>query len=192
MINNFYCALLLLLAILNPGSVTAQQESNPFAGRMALVGRMDSTSVKFIRDDKPVKLRMTDGRRLEGRWHLSDTETIVVGEHPVPMKDIYSISGYVARNTEEKFLGSGLIILSALAAVYPAYLIFSGFALGQPQAIFVGAAVIILDTFLAYAGASLMSIYPRKFNRLNWDIRIDYPRNMVYTLPGELPLSPSD
>jgi len=135
---------------------------------------------------------MLDGRRLDGQWYLSDEQTMVIGDQSIPMKDIYSLAGYVDRDSKSKTLGTGLILLSAVAAVYPAYLIFSGFALGLPQAVFVGATVIFLDLFLAYAGASLMGIYPRRFNRLNWDIRVDFSLDNAYTLPGELPLPPPE
>jgi len=166
----------------------AQVDSVESFGQIVLVNRMDSTHVKQVRSDKTIKIRMTDGKRLEGKWYLSDEQTMVVGRQAIPMKDIYSIAGYVVRDSREKTLGAGLLIFSVMAAAYPSYLIFSGFALGQPHFVFVGATVIFLDLFVAYAGASLMGIYPRRFNRLNWDIRVDYPANTVYKLPGELPL----
>ena len=172
--------------------VIAQSDTIQSFGQLAFVNRMDTTKVKFIRNDKPIKIKMLDGRKLDGRWYLSDEETMMIGNQAIPMKDIYSIAGYVERDSKDKTLGAGLIILSAVAAVYPAYLIFSGFALGLPQAVFVGATVIFFDLFLAYAGASLMGIYPRRFNRMNWDIRVDYSRNNTYQLPGELPSLPSD
>ena len=177
-----------MLCSLMEGMIFAQPDENQSFGQMAVVNRMDSTQIKFIRRDKPIKIRMLDGRKIEGRWYLSDEQTMVVGDQAIPMKDIYNLAGYVERDSKEKTLGTGLIILSAAAAAYPAYLIFSGFALGQPQAVFVGATVIFLDLFLAYAGASLMGIYPRRFNRLNWDIRVDYSINSVIKIPGELPL----
>jgi hypothetical protein len=188
----FQISIILCLFNMMDVNSNAQPENIPSSGNLALVNRMDSTKVKFIRSDKPIKVRMLDGRRLEGRWYLLDELTMVIGEQAIPMKDIYILAGYMASTSKGKTMGAGLIVLSALAATYPAYLIFSGFALGQPHAVFVGATVIFLDLFLAYAGATLMGIYPRRFNRLNWDIRIDYPMDSVYMLPGELHLIPPD
>jgi len=172
--------------------IYSQSEVIDSYGDLVVVNKMDSTKANKIRSDKPIKIRMLDGRRLEGHWYLSDKQTMVIGDQSIPMKDIYSFAGYVNRDSKNKTLGAGLLILSAVAAVYPAYLIFSGFALGLPQAVFVGATVIFLDLFLAYAGASLMGIYPRRFNRLNWDIRVDHNLNNSYLLPGELPLLPPE
>ena len=192
MVKSYQLSILIILFSLPGGMIFAQQVEKQSFGQMALVNKMDTTQVKFIRGDKPIKIRMLNGRKIEGHWYLSDEQTMVVGDQPIPMKDILNLAGYVERDSKEKTLGTGLIMLSAVAAAYPAYLIFSGFALGQPQAVFVGATVIFLDLFLAYAGASLMGIYPRRFNRLNWDIRIDYSLNSVLTIPGELPLVQPD
>ncbi|MBL7111569.1 MAG: hypothetical protein ISS19_06480 [Bacteroidales bacterium] len=187
MAKSFQLSILIILFCLTDGMVVAQSDNNQSFGQLALVNRMDSTKVKFIRADKSIKIRMLDGRRLDGHWHLSDEQTMVVGDKVIPMKEIYSLAGYVQTDSKDKTLGAGLIMLSAVASAYPAYLIFSGFALGQPQAVFVGATIIFLDLFLAYAGASLMGIYSRRFNRLNWDIRIDYKLNQTLIIPGELP-----
>jgi len=185
-------SILFILFSLSAEIVVAQQVNNQSFGQLAVVNRLDTTKIKFIREDKPIKIRMLDGRRLDGQWYLSDEQTMVIGDQSIPMKDIYSLAGYVDRDSKSKTLGTGLILLSAVAAVYPAYLIFSGFALGLPQAVFVGATVIFLDLFLAYAGASLMGISPRRFNRLNWDSRVDFSLDNAYTLPGELPLPPPE
>jgi hypothetical protein len=190
--KSFQLSILISLFFLMSGMVAAQSDNNQSFGQLALVNRMDSTKVKFIREDKSIKIRMLDGRRLEGHWYLSDERTMVVNGKAIPMKEIYSLAGYVQTDSEDKTIGAGLIVLSAVAAAYPVYLIFSGFALGQPQAIFVGATIIFLDLFLAYAGASMMGIYPRRFNRLNWDIRIDYKRNQTLIIPGELLRAPPD
>ncbi len=186
--KSFHLFILIISACLMGGVAIAQPDSHHSYGQLALVNKMDSGKVIIIRTDKSIKIKMLDGSRLEGLWYLSDKQTIVVGDKPVPMKDIYILSGYVQTDSKGKTLGAGLVILSAMAAAYPAYLIFSGFALGQPHAVFVGATIIFLDLFLAYSGANRMGIYPRRFNRLNWDIRVDHNLNSTYMLPGELPL----
>jgi hypothetical protein len=135
----------------------------------------------MIRSDKPITVRMIDGQKIKGIFYLEDERTMVIGSDKIRMDSIYALSGFVIRNSKEKACGTGLIILSGLGTIYPLYLIIGGLGLGEGKALFVGATLFFFDFILAYAGANLAGIYPRKFNMMNWGIRINHENS--YTLP---------
>jgi len=179
--------LTLMISLLVSWSLHSQPGIAPSYGDIVMVSRLDSSRTKHIRQDKLIKVRMVDGRKLEGTWYLEDENTMVVGTQKINMENIYTMAGYVQRNSKEKAVGTGLTILSALGAVYPVYLIIGGFGWGDPRAIFVGATILFFDMMLASAGTNLIGIYPRRFNRMNWDIRVDHEIKNAIPLSIEIP-----
>jgi len=161
--------------------MTAQQIPHSSYGQIVLVNRLYETNTRMIRSDKPVTVRMIDGRKIEGPFYLEDEWTMVIGSERIRMDSIFSLTGFVIRNSKEKAVGTGLSILSGLGTIYPLYQIVGGFALGDGKALFVGATLLFFDMILAYAGINLAGIQPRRFNMVNWLIRIDHENR--YTLP---------
>ena len=164
----------------------AQQIPNTLNGQIVLVNRLYQTNTKMIRPDKPVSVRMIDGRKLEGAFYLEDEHTMVIGPERIRMDSIASLTGYIIRNSKEKAAGITLSFLSVLGTIYPLYEIVGGFGLGDGKAIFVGATMLFFDLIVAYAGTNLTGILPRRFSMVNWMIRIDYESNADVTIPVEL------
>ena len=167
-------------------NLTAQQIPHSTYGQIVLVNRLYETNIKMIRSDKPITVRMIDGQKIKGIFYLEDGRTMVIGSEKIRMDSIYALSGFVIRNSKEKAGGTGLIILSGLGTIYPLYLIIGGFSLGEGKALFVGATLLFFDLILAYAGANLAGIYPRKFNMMNWEIRINHESQNMIPLPIEI------
>jgi hypothetical protein len=154
--------------------MTAQQVPHSTYGQIVLVNRLYETNIKMIRPDKPITVRMADGRKIDGAFYLEDEWIMVIGHERIRMDSIYSLSGFIIRNNKEKAAGAGLSILSILGTIYPLYQIIGGFGLGDGKAVFVGVTLLFFDMILAYAGTNLAGILPRRFNMMNWMIRIDH------------------
>lgn len=169
-------------------NMAAQQNSDSVSGQIMLVNRLNETKTKIIRSDKPVIIRMIDGRKIKGDFYLENDNTMVVGSEKIRLDSIYSLSGFVIRNSKEKAMGAGLIILSGAGIIYPLYLIIGGFGLGEVKALFAGITLLFFDTILAYAGTSLTGIYPRRFNMVNWGIRIVYQSHHSIPFSVEIPV----
>ncbi len=167
-------------------NMAAQQTPDFAFGQIMLVNRLNKTKTKVIRSDKPVTIRMIDGRKIKGDFYLEDENTMIVGSEKIILDSIYSLSGFVIRNSKEKAMGAGLTILSGAGIIYPLYLIIGGFGLGEAKALFAGITLLFFDTILAYAGTSLAGIYPRRFNMVNWGIRIIYQSQHSIPLSKEI------
>ncbi|KPK82514.1 MAG: hypothetical protein AMS27_14495 [Bacteroides sp. SM23_62_1] len=175
-----------LIILLIAFQAAAQQVPHTPYGQIVLVNRLYETNTKMIRPDKPVSVRMIDGRKLEGAFYLEDERTMVIGPEKIRMDSIIALTGYIIRNSTEKAAGITLSFLSVLGTIYPLYEIIGGFGLGDGKAIFVGATILFFDLILAYAGTNLAGIIPRRFSMVNWMIRVDYKSNADSTIPVEI------
>jgi hypothetical protein len=178
-----------LFLFIHPVFLIAQKEYSNSNGKIIMVNRMDETRTKTLRLDKSVTIRTIHGQKVEGICFVEDNNTIICGTERISLDSIYSINGIVARNSKEKAYGVCLAFLSAGAAAYPLYLIIGGLGLGDGNALFVGMTLLTFDLFIVYAAASLMGIYPRRFNMMNWAVRMEPPDQGLRIIPDELPVS---
>lgn len=163
--------------------IVAQQIPHSNYGQIILVNRLYETNTKMIRSDKPITVRMIDGRKIEGPFFIEDERIMVIGPERIRMDSIYSLTGYIVRNSKEKAVGAGLSVLSILGTIYPLYQIIGGFGLGEGKALFVGITLLFFDMILAYAGTNLAGLIPRRFSMVNWMIRIDYQNQVALPVP---------
>ena len=140
---------------------------------------------KVIRVDKPVMVRTFEGARIKGDLRSIDMENIVIGEATIPLEDIMTIAGTIIPNQKNRTVGLGMTIGAGVILPVALYYFFGGIAWAQPNGIFVGATILAFDLLLAYAGTSLMGIYPRRFSTLNWQI---LPAAEEEIEPEDLPL----
>jgi len=176
------------MMLILPLNLTAQQNSNSAYGEILLVNRLYETKTRAIRPDKPITVRLIDGRKISGEFYLEDEQMMIIGSEKIRMDSIYSLTGFVIRNSIEKAIGTGLTIFSVAGIIYPLYLIAGGFGLGEGKALFVGITLLFVDSLLAYAGTSLAGICPRRFNMMNWGIRITHQSQLLLPIPIEIPL----
>lgn len=186
---SFLKLFLFLLLSIHPYFIQAQKGYSDANGNIIMVNRMNETRTKTLRTDKPLTIRMINGYKWKGICYVEDNTTIICGTERIPLDSIYAINGFVARNSKEKTLGVGLGILSVGAAIYPMYLIIEGFGLGEGTALFVGLTLLSFDLFIMYAAASLVGIYPRRFNIMNWGIRMEPGDQELLFIPNPIFLS---
>jgi hypothetical protein len=125
---------------------------------------------KSIRLDKPVLVKTFDGMKVKGNVSLIDNEKLVIEDREIELSEIMMISGYLDHNSKQRGLGLALTIGAGIILPVAVYYVLGGIAWGLSNGIFVGATVLVFDLFLAYAGTSLMGIYPRRFSTMNWGI----------------------
>ena len=125
---------------------------------------------KTIRLDKPVVVRTFDGMKAKGDVSLVDNEKIILEGREIKLEEIMMISGYLDRNSKQQGLGLALTIGAGVILPAAVYYILGGIAWGLSNGIFVGVTVLVFDLILAYAGTSLMGIYPRRFSTMNWKV----------------------
>jgi hypothetical protein len=181
-------ALLNLIIMMMALNMAGQQTPDSASAQIMLVNRLHETKIKIIRSDKQVTIRMMDGRKIKGDFYLEDDHTMVIGSEKIRLDSIYSLSGFVIRNLTEKAMGAGLMVLSGAVVIYPLYLIIGGLGLGEAKALFAGITLLFFDIILAYAGSNLAGIYPRRFNMMNWRIRINYQSHYSVPFSKEIPL----
>jgi hypothetical protein len=177
---------LFLFLFIHPFFGQAQKKYSSSNGQIIMVNRMDENRTKTLRTDKPLTIRTINGLKVKGMCFVEDNTTIICGSERISFDSIYSINGLVARNSKEKVFGVGLGVISAGAAIYPLYLIVSGFGLGDGNALFVGFTLLSFDLLIMYAAASLAGIYPRRFNIMNWGIRMEPPVQELLYIPNEV------
>jgi len=177
---------ILLLNLIRPYVLLKAQEESPNTyGQILMMNRMDESRIKTLRLDKSLTIKMLDGRKMEGICSVKDEITLICGSENIRIDSIFFINGFVVRKSKEKAYGVGLALLSAAAAIYPFYLVIGGLGLGEGKALFVGVTLLFFDLILVYAAASLTGIYPRRFNTMNWAIRIEPPEQNLLLIPGE-------
>jgi hypothetical protein len=155
------------------------------AQEIRLVHKEKEGKSRVIRVDKPVMVRTFEGLKFKGEFRSIDRENIVIGEATIPLEDIMTLAGNMIPSQKNRTVGLGMTIGAGLVLPVALYYILGGIAWAQPNGIFVGATLLAFDLLLAYAGTSLMGIYPRRFSTLNWQVE---PINMKGTDPDELPL----
>jgi hypothetical protein len=187
MLKYFYnISILFLILFIHPFFLNAQKKYSNLNGQIIMVNRMSETRTKTLRLDKSLTIRTINGQKIEGICYVEDNNTIICGSERIALDSIYLINGFVARNSKEKAYGVGLAFLSAGAAIYPLYLVVGGIGLGDGNALFVGLTLLTFDLFIVYAAASLMGIYPRRFNIMNWAIRMEPPGQELLMIPDEV------
>ena len=179
---------LFLFLFIHPFFSQAQKGYSDSNGKIIMVNRMDETRTKKLRLDKLLTIRLLNGQKVEGICYVEDNATIICGTERIYIDSIYAINGVVTRNSKEKASGAGLAVISVAAAIYPLYLIIGGIGLGEGNALFVGLTLLSFDLFIAYAAANMMGIYPRRFNIMNWGIRMESPGQELMLIPDELPV----
>ncbi|MFC2113377.1 hypothetical protein ACFLTA_08930 [Bacteroidota bacterium] len=142
-------------------------------------------NVKSIRMDKPVMVRTFDGNKLKGIVSTIDNDKIILEGKTIELEEIMTISGFLDTKSKQKAVGVGLTIGAGVILPAALYYILGGIAWGMPNGIFVGATVLVFDLFLAYAGTSLLGIYPRKFSTMNWTVQ---PPGTETITPLSIPL----
>ena len=142
-------------------------------------------NTKSIRLDKPVMVRTFDGRKVKGAVSAIDNNKIILEGKEIELEEIMTISGFLDPESKQKAVGIGLTIGAGVILPAALYYILGGIAWGMPNGIFVGATVLVFDLFLAYAGTSMMGIYPRRFSTMNWNVM---PSGTGNTTPMSIPL----
>jgi hypothetical protein len=127
---------------------------------------------KTLRLDKPVMVRTFDGIKLDGMLILSESGNIILEGKEISPGDIMTISALVRPNSREKAVGLGLTIGAGVVLPLALYYFLGGIAWGMPNGIFVGSTILVFDLMLAYAGTTLMGIFPRRFSTMNWEVVI--------------------
>ena len=125
---------------------------------------------KTFRLDKPVVVRTFDGMKVKGTVSIIDNDKLILEGKEIELDEIMMISSYLDRNSKQKGLGLGLTIGAGIILPAALYYVLGGIAWGMSNGIFVGVTVLVFDLFLAYAGTSLMGIYPRRFSTMNWNV----------------------
>ena len=145
---------------------------------------------KTIRVDKPVMVKTFEGNKFKGNVVRIDEDEIVIDKATIAFEDIMTISGFILPDQKNRTIGVGLTIGAGIVAPVGLYFFLGGLAWAQPNGIFIGATIIAFDLLLAYAGTSLMGIYPRRFSTLNWHISTaePLPEKVEIPLPVPLPL----
>jgi hypothetical protein len=143
-----------------------------FSQKINLVKKLDTTKTKTIRLDKKVTIKTFDGEKFKGEWQVRDEDKILVQEQEVKKDNIMMISGFVKSNTKDRAVGIGLSVGAGLVFPLAVYYFLGGIAWGFTNGIFVGATLLVFDLLLAYAGATMMGVIPRRFSTLNWEIEL--------------------
>jgi hypothetical protein len=152
-----------------------------FGQEIRLEHKIKEGQSRILRIDKPVMARTFDGRKVKGLFTDIDRENLRIGEQSIPLEEIMMISGFVIPDGKSRTTGLVLSVGAGVVLPVAVYYILGGIAWAQPNGIFIGATILAFDLLLAYAGASLMGIYPRRFSTLNWEIT---PAGTDQGLPG--------
>jgi len=152
-----------------------------FSQPFNLVKKLDTTKTKTIRLDKRITIKTFDGEKFKGDWQMIDEERILVQEKEVMKDNIMMISGFVQSNSKDRAVGIGLSVGAGLVFPVAVYYFLGGIAWGFKNGMFVGATLLVFELLLAYAGTSMMGVFPRRFSTLNWEIELS-------TLPVPIPL----
>jgi hypothetical protein len=134
--------------------------------------RLKPDKSRRIRMDKPVMVRTFDGNKMKGMATVNPEGGLVLEGKAIAPDNIMMISGFVKRDSRDKAAGLGITIGAGLILPVALYYILGGIAWAMPDAIFVGATVLVFDLLLAYVGINLMGIYPRRFSTMNWEIAL--------------------
>ena len=130
-------------------------------------------------------VRTFDGSEVKGFVSLIDNEKLILEGKEIELDEIMMISGYLDRNSKQKAVGLGLAIGAGVILPTALYYILGGIAWGMSNGVFVGVTILVFDLFLAYAGTSLMGIYPRRFSTMNWKVA---PSTTDTEIPAGIPL----
>jgi hypothetical protein len=141
-----------------------------YSQQINLVKKTDAVKTKTIRPDKRISIKTFDGEKYKGEWQVIDDDKILVQEKEVQKDNVMMISGFVQSNSKDRAIGIGLSIGAGLVFPVAVYYFLGGIAWGFPNGIFVGATLLVFDMLLAYAGTTMMGIFPRRFSTLNWEI----------------------
>ncbi len=159
-----------------------------YSQEIHLEHKLNPEKSRTIRLDKPVLVKSFDGVKVKGMLTYLDSGKLSLDGKEFAFDEIMMISGYVKRDSKEKAIGLGLTIGAGIVLPAALYYLLGGLAWGMPNGIFVGATVLVFDFLLAYAGTTLMGIYPRRFSTMNWEITLSTSSTAI---PNPLP-QPSD
>ena len=164
--------------------------TNGLAQEIYLDHKLNPGKSNIIRTDKPVMVKTFDGTKIKGMATILENGKIRLDGKEVSPENIMMISGFVVRKPEEKAVGLGLTIGAGIVAPAALYYVLGGIAWAIPNGIFIGATVLVFDLLLAYAGTSLMGVYPRRFSTMTWRVALS-PGFSLNPPPIPIPI-PSD
>jgi hypothetical protein len=143
-----------------------------FSQQINLVKKLNTTKTKTIRTDKKITVKTFDGEKFKGDWEVLDDDNILVQGREIKKDNIMMISGFIQSNSKDRAIGTGLLVGAGILFPVAVYYFLGGIAWGFSNGIFVGATLLVFDLLIAYAGTTMMGVFPRRFSSLNWEIEL--------------------
>ncbi len=158
-----------------------------FSQQINLVKKLNTTKTKTIRTDKRITIKTFDGEKLKGEWEVLDDDNILVQGQEIKKDNIMMISGFIQSNSKDRAIGIGLSVGAGILFPVAVYYFLGGIAWGFSNGIFVGATLLVFDLLLAYAGTTMMGVFPRRFSTLNWEIELSGQPAPIPPIPLPVP-----